>query len=143
MRTIDEVGVKEAVPFFGVRDLARSLAFYEKGLGFRVVARWEPDGRLRWCRIEAGGAALMLQEFAAASAPGSPTGLGVSVCFQCADALALHQLALERGLGPKEPFVGNGMWVVAFTDPDGYRIDFESVTNVPEDTTLSEWKASR
>jgi len=31
----------------------------------------------------------------------------------------------------KRPFVGNRLWVVPLTDPDGYRIDFESPTEVP------------
>ncbi len=30
------------------------------------------------------------------------------------------------------------MWVTAVSDPDGYKLDFESVTDVPEDTKLSE-----
>jgi len=34
--------------------------------------------------------------------------------------------------------VGNAMWVTCLSDPDGYRLDFESPTNVPEDTKLSE-----
>jgi hypothetical protein len=38
-----------------------------------------------------------------------------------------------------EPFVGNNMWVVSCVDPDGYRFDFESATDVPEETKHSEW----
>ena len=34
-------------------------------------------------------------------------------------------------------FVGNGLWVVTFLDPDGYRIEFESPTDVPEETVYS------
>jgi hypothetical protein len=30
--------------------------------------------------------------------------------------------------------VGNGLWVVSLTDPDGYRLDFESPTDAPEGT---------
>jgi len=30
------------------------------------------------------------------------------------------------------------MWVTSLTDPDGYRIDFESPTDVPEETVYSE-----
>jgi hypothetical protein len=26
------------------------------------------------------------------------------------------------------------MWVVVFTDPDGYKLDFESPTDAPEET---------
>ncbi len=30
------------------------------------------------------------------------------------------------------------MWVTSLSDPDGYRIDFESFTEAPEETVLSE-----
>ena len=30
------------------------------------------------------------------------------------------------------------MWVTSLTDPDGYRIDFESDTEVPEEAEFSE-----
>jgi catechol 2,3-dioxygenase-like lactoylglutathione lyase family enzyme len=46
-----------------------------------------------------------------------------------------------RGLTPSLPFVGNGMWVTSLRDPDGYSVEFESQTDVPEDTTFDD-KAS-
>jgi hypothetical protein len=42
-----------------------------------------------------------------------------------------------RGITVSKPFVGNGLWVTSLTDPDGYRIEFESPTDVPEDTVYS------
>jgi lactoylglutathione lyase len=67
-------------------------------------------------------------------------GAGVRVCFMCRDALAIQRDSAARGIQAEEPFVGNGLWVVSFRDPDGYALDFESPTSVPEDTTLSEWE---
>lgn len=67
-------------------------------------------------------------------------GEGVSICFQCSDALAIYRDAIGRGLSPREPFVGNAMWVVLLSDPDGYKLEFESPTDVPEETKLSEWQ---
>jgi hypothetical protein len=29
------------------------------------------------------------------------------------------------------------MWVTILADPDGYKLDFESPTNVPEETTYT------
>jgi hypothetical protein len=46
----------------------------------------------------------------------------------------VYHAALARGLTPSRPFVGNGLWVVSLTDPDGYRLDFESPTDAPEGT---------
>ena len=54
--------VKQAVPFFGVRDIEASIRFYVDGLGFRITHDWMPEGRIRWCWLELGGAAVMLQE---------------------------------------------------------------------------------
>jgi lactoylglutathione lyase len=30
--------------------------------------------------------------------------------------------------------VGNRLWVVSLTDPSGYRLDFESPTDAPEES---------
>jgi len=67
-------------------------------------------------------------------------GEGVSICFQCEDALEIYHEFLSKGLQPSEPFVGNSMWDVEIKDPDGYLLHFESLTDVPEETTYSEWK---
>ena len=133
--------VQQAVPFLMVTDIARSLKFYIEGLGFRKTKEWVPNGKLQWCWLELGGAALMLQEFRQDRVPAGRLGDGVSVCFQCRDALELHQDFTARGIPTKEPFVGNNMWVTCLSDPDGYKLDFESPTEAPEEITLSEWKA--
>jgi catechol 2,3-dioxygenase-like lactoylglutathione lyase family enzyme len=135
-----EPNVTQAVPFFGVTDMRASLRFYVDGLGFRLKVKWTPEtpGRIRWCRLEIGSAALMLQEYAADAGHSArvpqPLGQGVSVCFMCKDALAIYRDALAKGLTPGRPFVGNRLWVVSLRDPDGYHVDFESATDVPEET---------
>jgi hypothetical protein len=107
-----------------------------------MTKKWEPEGRLRWCWLQAGGAALMLQEFWKeghhAGRPEGKLGQGVSVCFICEDALAIYRDVTARGIHASKPFVGNAMWVTSLLDPDGYRIDFESYTDVPEGTEYSE-----
>ncbi len=134
-----EPNVQQAVPFFMVSNIEASLRFYIDGLGFQRTNQWIVDNKIRWCWLQLGGAALMLQEYG----PNHPLhneklGQGVSVCFQCKDALAIYHETLARGLKPKIPFVGNGLWVTAFTDPDGYKLDFESPTTVPEETVYSD-----
>ena len=136
---MSEFNIKQAVPFFMVVDIQRSLSFYISGLGFRVVNTWEPGGQLRWCWLQREGAALMLQEYG--QRVDAVRGIGVSICFQCVDALALYHEFVGRGLAPAEPFVGNNLWDVGLTDPDGYRLHFESPTDVPEETTYTQWKA--
>ena len=62
----------------------------------------------------------------------------MSLWFQCEDALALYDEFRSRGIETAEPFVGNSLWDVKLTDPDGYNLHFESPTDVPEETKLSE-----
>ena len=130
--------VKQAVPFFMVEDMQKSVRFYVDGLGFEITHRWEQDGNLRWCMMRLGDSALMLQEFHPSRRPDGKVGQGVSICFVCEDALAIYRDIKARGIESKTPFVGNAMWVVSVSDPDGYRLDFESNTDLPEETVLSE-----
>jgi lactoylglutathione lyase len=131
------VNVKQAVPFFGVANMETSLRYYVDGLGFEMTRKWIDQGKLRWCWLELGSAALMLQEVRQEPARGK-VGEGVSIWFQCEDALAIYREITSRGIQAAKPFVGNGMWDVSLTDPDGYKIHFESPTDVPEETELSE-----
>src|SRR5579872_5179126 len=125
--------VLEVVPFLWVDDMERSLRFYVDGLGFEVRNRWTPEGKLRWCRLELGGSAMMLREFWRdghhAGRPEGRLGQGMSLCFTCRDALAIYREAIGRGLTASEPEVGNRMWVTSLADPDGYALSFESHTD--------------
>ena len=140
------VNVKQAVPFFGVSNMEASLRFYVDGLGFEVTKSWIPDaasnnsgGRIRWCWLQLGEASLMLQEFLPERLPKEPLGAGTSVCFTCEDALALYREFKSRGIQTRtRPFVGNNLWVVPLADPDGYRLEFESPTDAPEESELAE-----
>jgi lactoylglutathione lyase len=138
--TKTEVNVRQAVPFFGISNMETSLRFYIDGLGFQMTKKWIVEGKIRWCWLELGGAAIMLQEFLKGRAHEGTPGVGVSICFQCSDALRLYRDFTSRGIAVQEPFVGNNMWVTILSDPDGYKLDFESPTDVPEETKLSEWK---
>ena len=139
--------VQQVVPFLGITDIEASLRFYVTGLGFSMARQWAPEGRIRWCWLELGGASVMLQEYwkdgKPGGAPGGPLGQGVSICFMCADAIAIYRNAIARGLAASRPFVGNGLWVTSLTDPDAYRLDFESPTDVPEGMVHADEAATR
>jgi lactoylglutathione lyase len=123
---VTSVNVKQAVPFFGVTNMESSLRFYVDGLGFKMKNYWipdraedHPDGRIRWCWLELGEAAIMLQEFLPEH------------------ALAIYREFQSRGVQTrKRPYVGNRLWVVPVTDPDGYRMEFASPTDAPEESEL-------
>ena len=140
-----ETNVQQAVPFFMVTTMEASLKFYVDALGFVMTKKWTPgnDGKIEWCMLEIGEAALMLQEYrkdyhSNSGRSDAKLGVGVSICFVCRDALAIYREAKSRGVTAKRPFVGNAMWVTSFQDPDGYRIDFESYTDAPEESVYSE-----
>ncbi|HEY6374523.1 MAG TPA: VOC family protein [Edaphobacter sp.] len=132
-----EPNVQQAVPFLMITDMEASLRFYVEGLGFTMTNQWIDQGKLRWCWLQLEGAAIMLQEYRPGQVPATKRGEGIAICFQCKDALALYRSFHSRGLEPRQPFVGNAMWVVTITDPDGYKLDFESPTDVPEETLYS------
>ena len=131
--------LKQAVPFFMVRNIEASLDFYIKALGFALKLDWKPRGKIEWCWLERDGVALMLQEYRSEWLPVEKPGIGVSICFMCHDALKLYSEFSQNGLSLSEPFVGNNLWVVELKDPDGYKILFESQTDAPEETLYSDW----
>ena len=139
--------VKQAIPFFMVCDMEKSLRYYVDGLGFKMTNKWTPHEKIEWCFLQRGGAALMLQEYRkeghGSRVPEGKVGVGVSVCFFCEDALTLYHEFISKGIQAAEPFVGNGMWVTSLRDPDGYSLDFESYTDVPEETQYSDFIRSK
>ena len=141
-----KANVKQVVPFFGVKDIQASLRFYIDGLGFVMTNQWINQGKLQWCWLQLGNAAIMLQEFQTeghnAFYPEGKLGQGVTIYFICEDALSIYRDVVARGLQASLPVVGNGMWVTSLRDPDGYRIDFESPVDLPEETVYSGDEAS-
>ncbi len=136
------MNVEAVWPFLRVSDMDQSICYYVDGVGFSIKDRWVVDGKLRWCSLTLGGATLMLQTFPSHGHDSwkaeNKVGIGVSLCFRCEDAIAIYREITARGIEASEPQVGNSMWVTTMTDPDGYRLEFESPTDQSEDTKLSE-----
>jgi predicted lactoylglutathione lyase len=136
-----KANVKQAVPFFWVSDIAASLKYYVDRLGFEVNNQWVDDGKVRWCWLQLGGAALMLQEFwkngQHTNIPVTKLGEGVTIYFICEDALTLYKELVAHGVSATQPVVHNGLWTTSLSDPDGYRLIFESATEEPENTVFT------
>jgi lactoylglutathione lyase len=94
-RTSTESNVEQVVPFFAVSKMEDSLRFYVDGLGFMMTKKWIDEGTVRWCWLQRGGAALMLQDFRREEgqswSPEGKLGLGISIVFICDDALAIYR----------------------------------------------------
>lgn len=126
-----------------VVNLEEYIRFYVDGLGFRETDRWQTDGQPTRCRLQYNETRLILsvlsQEKRQALQTEDRRGQGVSIYHMCEDALAIYDAINTRGIATAaEPFVGNRLWVVELTDPYGYRVTFESDTDVPEGTRLSQ-----
>lgn len=128
MSTIQHATViRELVPLLFVEDIARSAEFYHHQLGFDLVNKWEPEGKLAWCRLERAHSAIMLQQAEAEDGPAESRGHGVGFFFHCDDADALHAELTDRGLLIDHPKVAfYGMKQVFLLDPDGYELCFQS-----------------
>ena len=134
-----KANVKQAVPFFMVKDMDSSINFYVDGLGCSMTENWIDKGKIKWCWLTIDNAAIMLQEYEKKNNTGKEkVGEGVEIFFICEDALAIYRQLISNGIQASEPFVGNKMWVVQVKDPDGYKISFESFTDVAEETKYSE-----
>ena len=115
--------IRELVPLLFVEDIQRSAAFYQERLGFEATSKWEPDGKLSWCRLVRDGSALMLQQACEEDGPAAGRGRGVGFFFNCDDAATMHADFASRGLSvsPPQPAF-YGMNQVFVTDPDGYEL---------------------
>lgn len=125
------VRLQQTVPFLWVSDMDRAIHFYVDGLGFKMIRKWEKDGKLRWCWLQHGGAALMIQVDHDDSPISSTRGEGITLYFICESAEAVYNQAIERGIAASDIEIGNGMKYTNIADPDGYSLCFESPTTEP------------
>ena len=124
----------DVVPVLSVSNLPRSLRYYTEGLGFEPVDSVEQDGHTQACRLRRDEVSIVLHQ--EDSAP-EHRGQGVGIFHMCENAVDLYRQLTSREIRTSEPSVGNRMWVVEMSDPDGYRLSFESPTDAPEESTLS------
>jgi len=132
--------VRLLVPLCYVEDIGASVDFYTRVLDFRMTHSWEPDGRLTWCQVTRGGAAVMLQRMTPKDTFVEPRGDGVTFYFHCDDAMDVYERLVDRGIAVDPPIITfYGMKQVFVTDPDGYRLCFQN----PADPPASEGHADK
>ena len=104
------------VIMLGVKETARSVAFYRDRLGLTVKMSFEG-----FTFLDGGGVTLVLSEGLAQANNGSIAG-ATEVVFSVPDVRAAHQALLARGveftIAPRQ--VSGPMWAANFRDPDGH-----------------------
>jgi uncharacterized glyoxalase superfamily protein PhnB len=112
-----------------VKDLTKSLAWYEDVVGFTVDQKMERDGKLRGVALKAGDVRILLNQDDGAKGWDRIKGEGISLMFttsQSIDALA-NQIREKGGTLDSEPTdMPWGARVFRVRDPDGFKIVFSS-----------------
>lgn len=113
-----------------VRDLEKSLAWYQGFLGFAVDRRSERGGRLQAVAMKAGAVRLLIGQDDGAKGPDRVKGEGFSLQIttdQDVDALA-NRVKTSGGVLELEPVdTPWGARVFRVRDPDGFRLAISSV----------------
>jgi len=126
MKTKSGAGLREVVPLMYVENLDTSAQYYCDVLGFEIAQKWESDGKLAWCRLEHGQAAIMLQQAEAEDGPAEGRGRGLTLSFIC-DVDTVRADLIARGLSVGPPEVTFFGWKQQYLrDSDGYVLCFES-----------------
>ena len=114
-------------PFFIVRDVSATIAFYESGLGFKTSFK-QPDGKPFFAIIERDGAMIFLKSGDAAPQPNATRNLEMRWDAYCytPDPDALAAEFSERGAPFSSPLkdTTDGLRGFEITDPDGYVLFF-------------------
>jgi catechol 2,3-dioxygenase-like lactoylglutathione lyase family enzyme len=102
----------------GVTNMERSVAFYCKTLGLRLIGK---PGEVTL--LDAGGVTIALNHPLARAAGSAIVG-AIEIVFPVDSVSAVHTKLVGRGCnfvaGPRE--VTAGTWAATFTDPDGHKL---------------------
>ena len=125
--------------FLTVADIERSLRFYEKVFGGRILSRGDSKGAPgyiqianTWLLVNPGGGPTPDKPMVTLSVPADPNSVSSFMNIRVADIQACHELWKSRGAEfITEPLEKYGEWRCYIRDPDGYLIE------VGQSTTLA------
>jgi len=112
-----------------VKDLQRSLAWYEDVLGFIVDRKYERDGKLRAVALKAGDVLLLIGQDDGAKGWERAKGEGLSLTIttdQDVDAIAHRIRRLGVVLESEPADMPMGGRIFRLLDPDGFRFAISS-----------------
>lgn len=112
-----------------VNDITRSIDFYTRVLGFVAGERWEKDGQLLGIELQAGSAAVWLNQDDFAKGKDRLKGVGMRLYFNTAQDIDTLAAAVKKRGGTLDHEPGSNPWGRDFglTDPDGYKITFQRI----------------
>lgn len=114
-----------------VSNINKSIAFYEKALGFQIASKQEAIEEWRWAIIQTGRVEFMLSE--SDTLPGCLNEVDVKgqpnwptiYYFYPEDLDELHNYLLKRGFHPSDiEKTSYGMREFSMQDPDGHYLCF-------------------
>jgi uncharacterized glyoxalase superfamily protein PhnB len=112
-----------------VKDLQKSLSFYQEAVGFAIDRKIERDGKLRGVALKAGDVSISINQDDWAKGLDRIKGEGFSlriITDQNIDEIANH-IKKNGGTLDSEPAdMPWGSRAFRFRDPDGYRIAISS-----------------
>lgn len=124
-------GPGKMTPMLNVRDIFKSLDFYQQALGFELLSPMEELIHFRWGIIAADGTEFMLSESECApQSEGDVDPLlnhswSVNFYFYPANIKGLYDSLVAKNLKPTELKVTDyGMQEFSIQDPDGHLLSF-------------------
>ena len=108
-----------------VKDLQKSLAWYQELLGFSIDRKIERDGKLRGVALKAGNARITINQDDGAKGWDRIKGLGFSISITTAenvDVIAQHIKKLTGKLDSEPADMPWGVRLLRLQDPDGYKV---------------------
>jgi uncharacterized glyoxalase superfamily protein PhnB len=115
----------QLIPSLGVSDIDRSIGFYRRFFGFRVIDSYELGGHMAWCWMRSSNANLMLQQLSAEQQIRLDPAIGQSwvLYIRPNDLVALHEQLTEAGFPVTEiTETAYGASEFFVSDPDGYEL---------------------
>lgn len=112
-----------------VRDLQKSLAWYQDALGFAIDRRMERDGELRAVALRAGDVRILLNQDDGAKGWDRVKGEGFSLMIttsQPVDDIAARIRAAGGTLDSEPADMPWGVRAFRVSDPDGFRLAISS-----------------
>ena len=118
---------RAVVPLLQVSDMAESLEYYAKALGFVVRETWPAAETPRWARVSRDEISFILtMDLGTSDRPFiAEKGNGVVFYILCADIPALYdEMSASGAIIVQEPIAFGGRWQFTVADVNGYVLTF-------------------